>query len=118
MPPFATDESACTQLSHAKTARGARTVAPRLATVCTQTHHAVLSLLDGINPLRSAPRCLLGLGRSLLARVSFGERDLAEFSLATHYIQHVDAITVATVEDPAGRLNDLAVAPARQFLRF
>jgi hypothetical protein len=36
MPPFATDEIAWTRLSHAKTARGARTVAQRLATVCTQ----------------------------------------------------------------------------------
>jgi hypothetical protein len=37
MPPFATDEIAWTRLSHAKTARGARTVARRLATICTQT---------------------------------------------------------------------------------
>ena len=36
MPPFATDEIAWTRLSLAKTARGARTVAQRLATVCTQ----------------------------------------------------------------------------------
>ena len=36
MLPFATDETAWTRLSHAKTARGARTVAQRLATLCTQ----------------------------------------------------------------------------------
>ena len=60
----------------------------------------------------------VGLGRSLLAPVSFAERRPAEFPLATHYIQHVDAITVVTVEDPAGWLNDLAIAPATQFLWF
>ena len=59
-----------------------------------------------------------GLGRSLLARVSFAERGLAEFALATYHIQHVDAITVVTVEDPAAWLNDLAIAPATQFLWF
>src|SRR2546421_10885964 len=59
---------------------------------------------------------LWGLVRSLLARVSFAERALAKFSLATHHIQHVDAITIVTVEDPAGGRRDPAIAPATQSL--
>src|SRR6266699_6878873 len=59
-----------------------------------------------------------GTGGCLLARTSFAERGLPEFSLATHDIQHVDAITVVPVEGAAGWLNDLAIAPATQFLWF
>jgi len=40
MPPFATDEVALTRMFHAKTARGARTVAQRLAAVRTEMHRA------------------------------------------------------------------------------
>ena len=51
MLPFATDEIAWTQLFHARTARGARTVAQRLATLCTQISEGVgwtLSSMIGI----------------------------------------------------------------------
>jgi ABC-type uncharacterized transport system YnjBCD ATPase subunit len=46
----------------------------------------------------------IGIARALAAEPTFiicdeVTPDLAEFSLATHYIQHVDAITVATIED-------------------
>lgn len=51
-------------------------------------------------------------GRPLPAWVSFGERGLTESSLSTHYVQHVNTMTIAAVEDAAGWLNDLAIAPA------
>ena len=44
MPTFATDEIPLTRTSHAKTVRGARTLAQRLATVCTETRREAWSL--------------------------------------------------------------------------
>ena len=37
-------------------------------------------------------------------------------AFSSHDVQHINGAAVAPIENPAGRLNDLAIAPAAQFL--
>jgi len=54
----------------------------------------------------------------LLTLVAYDQKDALQLAFSSHGVQHINGALVTPMENPAGRFNDLAIAPAAQFLWF
>lgn len=83
------------------------------------------SLADALTAMgarESAPACrrcgTAMLRRGLFAGVALRKRFLLQPAFPSHNIEHIDRTAIVSIEDSAGWLNDLPIAPAAQLLRL
>src|ERR1022692_1656446 len=85
--------------------------------MATRSAHAPRPSL-GAPDRRRAERAVVGVELGLFARVAFHQGVTRQAAFASHHIEDIDGIALASIEDPTRRFNDLAIAPAAQFIRL